>query len=182
MMQQIKTIDRINTSHKREKYMDVLWGAWVTEFKYNSEVYTGIDIIGAYDVIVKEKKNDFPFSIDLKAVIALQASVSEYKHAFNLALEIIDLDSSILFEDKEYLEVPEGDSPMRWYEYFEFNNVLIRKEGYYELSILVNQEQKQRIPLWVTVSKLSIIDEKNDVDIEMYPEDYQRLKDEGYKL
>ena len=61
--------------------------------------------------------------------------------------------------------------PYRWYEKHEFPFVTFREPAYYELSILINNEQKQVVPLWVIAPKSRTIDLENDSFTEEWSEE-----------
>jgi len=152
--------------------MDILWGAWVREIILNEKGQLA-DIIGIYDEIWKEKKGDFPFFTDLRVVLACQAEVAEFHQTFKATLNIIDLAGISILSVEELISINEGDSPFRWYVTYEFKDVEIPEPGYYELSILIEGQFKQRIPLWVITPKMIIHDPEKDSITESWPEDYQ---------
>jgi hypothetical protein len=138
---------------KGKKRMDVLWGAWAKQIRLE-EKQDSVDIIGIYENIWKPQRSDFPLTIDLQAIVAYQAYPSESNKIFKLTLTIVDIDASPIFSQDEVLTLSEViDTPYRWFEKYEFRNVVIKEPHYYELSILINQEQKQVIPLWVIAPK-----------------------------
>ena len=59
--------------------MDVLWGAWAKHIDLSEN---NVDIVGIYDVIWKHKRSDFPFIVDLRGIIAYQASLAEANKTF----------------------------------------------------------------------------------------------------
>ena len=157
--------------------MDVLWGAWVKQVNFGRE---SIDISGIYQVIWKEKKGDFPFIIDLHVILAYEALQAECDKKLNTTVEIIDQDAiNRIFQRNFYITVPQGDMPLRWYEDYVFENVEIREPGYYELIIFIENQCKQRVPLRVVAPKMMIIDEKNDIKTELWPEDLERWEKEN---
>jgi len=161
----------------RARPMDVLWGAWAKYIKLD-ERQQSIDIGGIHNEIWKRAKSDFPFITDLWAIVAYEASTAEYDGVFQITLEIIDLDAMHRIFSIEYgMTVPSGDSPFRWYADYELKNVEIKESGYYELSILVDGQFKQRIPLWVIAPKGSIENEEDGVTIEFWAEDYKHISD-----
>jgi len=127
----------------KEWKMEVLWGAWVKKVTREKEPPYSIDINGIYDTINKHVKGDFPFTINLKVILAFEAQASEQERIFKCTLRIIDLDARDIFAINDQIAIPNGDIPLRWYEDYEFNDVLFREPGYYELSILINDEQRQ---------------------------------------
>ena len=156
--------------------MDVLWGAWVKQVTYDEQSRT-FSFEGIYDTIYKREKFDYPFYTDLLVVLACQASPAEYDRTFNITLDLVDDDAiNHLVTQDEQITVPRGDSPQRWYEEFELKSVEIREPGQYSLSILIENQQKHAIPLWVVSPKMMIIDEEKDITTELWPEDYQGFK------
>jgi hypothetical protein len=156
--------------------MDVLWGAWIKQVNFDQWQRLA-DLIGIYDMIHKEKKSDFPFISDLHVILAYEASLAECTKSFKITLEIIDLDATHrIFELNGEITVPQGDMPLRWYEYYVLENVIIREPGYYELSVSIDGQSKQRVPLWVTAPKLWIMD--GDITTEMWDDDFERWKQE----
>jgi hypothetical protein len=155
------TITRTETI-KKTGTMEVLWGAWAKNVRFN-EQQRSTDIEGIYEQIFKDKRSDFPFIVDLLAVLHFEASIAEQDRTYQVALEIIDLDATTrILTDTEEIVVPKGDSPLRWYETFEIKNVEIQEPGYYELSILIDRQFKQRIPLWVLAPKRLTYDPISD--------------------
>lgn len=143
----------IQRYYHEAKPMDVLWGAWAKQVKLD-ERQQSVDIIGIYDEIWKEKRSDFPFVVDLRAIICYQASLAESNKTFKLTLTIVDIEATPIFSEDEVFTIPQiGDTPFRWFEEYELRNVEIREPHYYELSILINQQVKQIIPLWVIAPK-----------------------------
>jgi hypothetical protein len=158
--------------------MDVLWGAWIKDAKYNDENRT-FDFTGIYDQIWKDKKSDFPFVINLMAVLNIEASIVEFNKTYQITLEIIDLDAHHrLYTSTENLIVESGDTPFRWYDLYLFENIEFKEPGYYELSISINQQFKQRIPLWIIAPKLMLWEPEKDITTEMWPDDYDFEKNE----
>lgn len=143
----------------RKRPMDVLWGAWIKQARITRD-YT--DIIGIYDTIWKKKRSDFPLSVDLRVIVAYEASQVESEREFPLTLEIMDVDATPLLRYDTTVTPQVGDTPHRWYEEYEFKGVVIKEPAYYQLSILINQEEKQRIPLWVIAPKKLTWDPEND--------------------
>lgn len=159
--------------------MDVLWGAFVKDVVYNEKA-NSYDIHGIYDTIYKEKKSDYPFFVDLAAVIVFQAQQVEYERTYNLTLELIDIDGvNHIFELNDKIQVPSGDSPQRWYETYELKGVGFDEPNQYSLSIQIDGQQKQEIPLWVISPKGMIIDEKHDIKTEFWPEDLKQARKEN---
>lgn len=172
----IDKIKQIKSAYDKVKTMDVLWGAWVKQTTYDEQSRT-YSFEGIYDTIYKDKKADYPFYIDLLVILACQASPAEYDRTFTATLDLIDDDAiNHLAIQDEQITVPSGDSPQRWYEDFELKGVEIREPGQYSLSILIENQQKHAVPLWVVSSKMLITDEENDVTTELWAEDYKRLK------
>jgi len=158
------------TPLQRIKPMEVLWGAWVREAIYHDEQDTW-DFIGIYDYIRKHKRSDFPLTVNLQAVIAYQASVSESKRKFQLVLEILDLDKPIfsIIEDLKLVEF--ADPSIRWYETYKVENVIIREPGEYYLYILIDNQEKHRIPLRIEADKALIYNWEEDSTKEIWAED-----------
>ena len=128
--------------------------------------------------IYKDKKSDYPFYTDVLVVLACQASPAEYNRVFDTTLDLIDEDAiNHLITQNERITVPSGDSPQRWYEEFELKAIEIREPGQYSLSILIENQQKHAIPLWVVSPKMMIIDEEKDITTELWPEDYKGFKE-----
>jgi len=156
--------------------MDVLWGTWVKQVNYNpnQDNGEGIDIIGAYDTISKKVKNDFPFTIDLELILACQADQTEQEQTYHITLDFIDrFGINHLFVLTKSITIPSGDMPLRWYESYAFNDVLITEPDYYELQVLVARQFKQRIPLWIIAPKVVIYDPEKDSTTELWPEDWK---------
>ena len=66
----------------------------------------------------------------------------------------MDVDATPMFSEEDQLIVPLiGDPPYRWYQEFELHNVEIMEPDFYQLSILINGEEKQVIPLYVVAPK-----------------------------
>lgn len=161
------------TPIKRETItMEVLWGAWATEISDNPTVPNCFDVIGIYDQIYKLHRKDYPFSLDLTAIMSFEASQAEANKRFKINLEMIDLDGTVIFSYLDYVDVPKCDIPNRWYEDYKLSNVIFREPGYYELSILIDNQQKQRIPLWIIAYKASLINIEKDSYTEMWAEDF----------
>lgn len=157
--------------------LDVLWGAWVKNIRYSEERRTW-DFMGIYDTIWKQNKGDFPFTTELKFIISYQASIAEAKGKFKLSLELLDLDKPI-FSITQDLVLPEFlDADIRWYQDYKLENVIIKEPRQYWLYILVDGQEKHNIPLYVSVPKETIImDMENDVKVELWPEDHDRVID-----
>jgi len=153
---------------KNKKKMDVLWGAWVKEVNHTQNC---IDIIGIYDDIWKTKRGDFPFTVDLKALVAYQANSTESDKTFHRTLTIMDIDARPIFSDDSVMIIPTVlDTPYRWYEEYVLKGVVIKEPAYYQLSILINQEEKQVIPLRVLAPKRMIWNPEDDSTIEEWIE------------
>ena len=171
MMQQVKTIDRIHTSHKREKPMDVLWGAWIEDFNVNED--NSLDITGIYDEIYKKKKADYPFTIDLQVVVAYRVTdPSERGHIYNLTFDFRDQYGAIhIFEMNDQIIVPEDDIPHTFYESYEFKDIEIKEPDLYMLAILLDKHIKLPIPLWIVSPKAG------SFNTEMWFEDWNPNKE-----
>ncbi len=154
----------------RIRPMDVLWGAWVKNVKIDQRQQS-IDIIGIYDEIRRGGRSDFPFTIDLLAIVAYEASLSEANKTFQLTLEILDLDKPI-FSITEDLILPNFlDAKIRWYQDYYIENVVIREPSDYLLYILVNGQEKQTIPLHVYGLQAIKYDYVRDATTKMWEED-----------
>jgi hypothetical protein len=177
-VQQILTTARIHTSYKREKPMDVLWGAWVKQVVYSDSLPETIDIKGIYDTIRKNKKSDYPFSMNLQVVLVYQAHLSESGKDYNISLGMIDIDAVPLLSIEDIITVPEfsDERVIRWYQDYKFHSVVIKQPGYYELSISVNNEHRQHIPLLVDSPKAVDMDKliKYDIYEERWIEDVDK--------
>jgi len=159
--------------------MDVLWGAWIRQINLDQHQQL-VDIIGIYHIIHKENKSDFPLITDLHVILAFEATLAECTKTFKITLEIIDLDATHrIFELNGEIVVPEGDMPLIWYEDYVLENVIIREPAYYELSVSIDNQFKQRVPLWVTAPKMWIMN--GDITTEMWGEDYEYWKQEYEK-
>jgi len=163
------TIIAQKTSRYRTKLMDVLWGAWARDVikKPNSDE---ISILSIYDTIRKGGKKDFPFTVDLLAIVAYRTYPIEYQQVFKVTLKMLDLDMTPIFAQNEQIQVPTMDELM-WYETYELKGVEIREPGVYELNVLVNDDRKQYIPLHVLADKAMILDLENDSYEEKWLED-----------
>ena len=154
--------------------MDVLWGAWIKQLDYDEGLHY-INIIGIYDIIDKWRKSDYPFTTDLKVVLACQGYPSEYGHQKEISLVMWDIDATELYSQSFSLEVPTlfGESKVRWYETYELSGIVFGAPGYYELGILVNGEEKQNIPLQIMSGKMVDLDKfiKHDIYEERWFED-----------
>lgn len=137
---------------QRIRPMDVTWAAWVRDINYNPEQHTW-DFIGIYDTISKHNKSDFPFSVDLQLIVSYTAKLPESKKTFNLKLEILDLDKPI-FSIEENIVLPEFlDKDIQWYQDYKIENVVFKEPGDYFLYILVDNQEKQSVPLHIHVPK-----------------------------
>lgn len=153
----------------RRKPVDVLWGAWVEDVKFAEN---SLDIKGIYENVWRKRRSDFPLILDLIAVVAYQAERSESHKTFKRTLQIIDIDGSLIFEINKRITLPEIiDTPYRWYEKHELPFVTIKEPHYYELSILINNEQKQVVPLWVLAPKTLIWNPEDDSTLEEWPDE-----------
>ena len=165
----------------REEQMDVLWGAWVKQIEFD-EWNQPESITGIYDTIWKEKKSDFPFITDLHVVLAYEAAMSESDKIFKVTLEIIDLDATNrIFLTEDNIVIPKGDIPLRWYKDYIFEGVIVREPNYYELSISIEQQYKQHIPLWIIAPKAIVIDEENDITTDVEFQDLLKKVDNAKK-
>lgn len=165
------TITTIQNRHRKVKPTEVLWGAWVDFAGYDEETKS-YDFEGIYDTISKKGKEDFPFIVDLKLVMQCQADVAEFNQEYVITLDFIGrYGIKHIFKVDRELPVYESDIPYRWYEYYEFNNILIPEPDYYELLISIEKQFEQRIPLWVVAPKMILIDEETGSTTEMWPED-----------
>ena len=161
----------------RTEPMEALWGAWTKQVVFRPK-HGSIDITGIYDNIHKEKKNDFPFTVDLRVIIAFQADKAEIENTYKIKLDLIDRYAiNHLFILQKEVTVFDGDVPIRWYESYYFENVEFREPDYYELLVSIDNQFKQRIPLWVTAPKLMMLDLDKDITTEMWPEDSDLFKD-----
>lgn len=158
----------MRTFRKRGAFMQVLWGAWARDVQYNGRESIGhsIDIIGIHDNIYYGSYSAFPIVVNLKAVVSYQAEQSEFNRTINQTLEILDLDGSAIFSQDWQLPIHEGDSPFRWYEVYDLQNIRFREPGQYELYILVNGEQRYSIPLWIITPKATYEDEERGIKVE----------------
>lgn len=163
------------------KSMDILWAAWVTDFAENHTVPSGIDIVGIYDAIDKNGKADFPFTVDLKIVLAYRVMNSvDFNQIYPISFDFRDQwGANIIFQMNDQLKIIEGTIPVQLYESYKFNKVTIREPGLYWLSILINGRVETTIPLRVIADRLSVIDLKRGIDIEMWPEDYEDFLKRG---
>lgn len=154
---------------RKVKTMDVLWGAWIKNFTYDGK-NDFLDILGIYDTIYLKHKRDYPHITDLRVVIALQAFPSEYNQVKKLSLKIIDIDGQNLIAIDNQITVPElgGVTKLRWYEDYTLENVIFREPGYYELGILINDDEKQNVPLWVHSPKMLIVNPEDDSTLEKW--------------
>lgn len=149
--------------------MDVLWGAWVEDVNF---ARNSLDIQGIYENVWRKRRSDFPLILDLTAVVAYQAEGSESHKTLKRTLQIIDVDGSLIFEINSDITLPEIiDTPYRWYERHVFPFVVIKEPHYYELSILINQEQKQVIPLWVLAPKTLTWNPEDDSTLEEWSDE-----------
>lgn len=165
--------------HGEVDVMRVLWGAWAKEIVYDEEA-DEYSFIGIYDTIHKEKRSDYPFYTDLMVVIAYYAPVAEYGLPFDITLSLINYDASYqLFKQQDTIVVPQGDSPNRWYEWFELQGVGFDNPGQYSLSVLVNNREEHSIPLWVVSPKGVTWDEKRGTKTEFWAEDFKHLREDG---
>lgn len=152
---------------RKRKTMEVLWGAWAKRVDLDENE---INVIGIYDVIYKQKRSDFPFTVDLLGVIVYQSSIAEVDKIYSRELTIMGLDAP-MFSEEDQLTVPiVGDPPYRWYEEFELHNVEIREPGNYQLSVLINGEEKQIIPLWIVAPKMISHNREDDSTTEEWSE------------
>lgn len=161
----------------KTKPMNVMWGAWLKEATYDqdSREYT---FKGIYDVIFKRNKDDYPFTTDLLIVLALQSFPIESGKSYDLQLAIQDLDGSILFSLDDKIQMPETDnSQERWYISYELNDAVIEQPGYYELNVIINQESRHQIPLWVISPK--VVDLTKLLEEDIYEERWWEDFDKG---
>jgi hypothetical protein len=159
--------------------MDILWGAWVKQVDYDEQA-RAYSFIGVFDTIYKEHKAEYPFYVDLLAILACQASPAKYNQTFGVTFDLIDEDAiNHLVTQDEIITVPAGDSPQRWYEQFELKRVEIDEPGQYSLSMLVEHQQKHAIPLWVISPKGMTVDDGKGIVKEFWAEDFERLRDAG---
>lgn len=143
----------------RAKLMDVLWGAWIKQLTYVPESRS-INIEGIYEDIYKQSIKDYPFTINLRAVIAYRAFRAESGQTYDVELKLLDVDGSDIISLRSAIDIPEVDyTEQRWYEDYELDNVEIEEPGYYELSICINKEIKKVVPLWVVTPKEYELDE-----------------------
>ena len=146
--------------------MDVLWGAWCKTVTWNKDY--SLDIVGIYEDIMLEGRADFPHKTNLNVIISYQAQRAEQGRAIKQTLIIRDLDGSSIFEQDWMLSIPQGDTPLRWYETYDLENITFKEPGYYELTVLVNGDAKQIIPLNVNATKVMMWDEERDMTIEAW--------------
>ena len=169
----------VKTDFGKTTVMDILWGAWVKQVAYDEQLRT-YNFEGIYDTIYKDKKSDYPFYISLRVILACQAHPSEYDQTFKVLLDLIDYDAiNHLVTQDEMIEVPRGDSPQRWYEDYELKDIEVEEPGYYQLSVLVENQEKQIVPLWVVCPKGITWDEENGTVTEFWAEDFKHVKDQG---
>jgi hypothetical protein len=169
-MANVKMMPPIPFRRRGEKIMDVLWGAWAKQVRLD-ERQDSVDIIGIYENIWKSKRSDFPFAIDLRAVVAYQANFAESNKTYQRTLTIMDVDATPIFTEDAVMTIPPvGDTPYRWYEEYEFRGVFIKEPAYYQLSVLINQEEKQVIPLWVIAPKQITVNLEDDSTTEEWAE------------
>ena len=157
--------------------MDVLWGAWATIVLIDDGRLQGIE--GVYDTISKGGKWDFPFTTDLRLIVCYQSYAVEYAREYEITLEMQDLDGASLFNSKEVVQGASVDTEVRWYEHYLLENVTFNQPGYYELNILVNDERRQHVPLWIHANRGILINEEEDSVKEMWVEDMLKGKDTG---
>jgi hypothetical protein len=164
---------------QREEAMDVLWGAWVKQVRFHRQTYS-VDVLGIYEVIEKEKKADFPFLVDLKAVFAFSvANEVELGQSYTLSFDLTDKYAVYHpFTMNQQISVPKGDLPMRWYQPFTFSNVLIKEPVVHYLYVSIERQFKFSMPLWILAPKLMVIDDERDITTEMWPEDWEEWKRE----
>ncbi len=155
--------------------MQVLWGAWVHSFVEHAKHPYTIDINGIYGYIYKEKKSDFPFIVDLRAVLAFQVTNNaEMGRKYKITLDFRDkFGIDILFQSTKQIHIDEGDLPLRWYSHFFIRNVEIKEPDDYLLNIYINEEFKQFVPLSVIAPKLATYDPEKDITTNMWPEDFE---------
>lgn len=163
--------------------MDILWGAWAKEVTYGDDLLVR-DIKGIYNTIWKKAKSDFPFSADLHVILVYQASRVEWNRAFKITLEIIDQDAiTRIFATDVNIIVPQGDMPLRWYEDYEFKNVIIEQPGYYELNISIERQYNQHVPLWIEAPKKQIISgDGREISPYLWSEDLEQWKKENWEI
>lgn len=174
-MQQLKTIDRIHTSHieERPEPMDVLWGAWVKKCKYSPETDT-YDFVGIYDRIVKDGKRDFPFKVDLQLIVAYRVlDPIERGQIYPLTFDFKDKTAIIeIFKMNDQVAVPKWDMPIHFYQNYIFKDIEIQDTNLYYLTISLDGRYKLAVPLLVDAPKMMIYDPEEDSTKEMWAEDF----------
>lgn len=158
----------------KEWRMQVMWGAWVKKAIIRRKHPFTVDIQGIYEQIWKHEKADFPFSVDLTLLLVYQiTNRAEFGQVYKLALDFRDkYGIDCLFRSIQPMQLPEGDLPVRWYETYAINNVVIKQPDDYAMNIYINQEFKQLIPLWVIAPKVMTWDDATGTTTEMWPEEF----------
>ena len=171
--------DRIRHPEKKVNIMDIPWGAWVNELKYDEQSNT-YDVMGIYDTITRAHKSDYPFHIDLRVALACYATPAERDLSFKVTLLLTDMDAIVhLYKAEGQLEVPEGDIPKWWYEAFDLEAVEFAEPGRYFLHVLIDNQEKQSIPLWIEGNTGIAWDDENRTETKFWAEDYKKLHDDG---
>jgi hypothetical protein len=162
---------------RKTESMEVLWGAWIKQARFHRK-QRAIDIVGIYDEIWKEGKSDFPFITDLQVILAFRVvDIVEVGQTYEITFDLRDkYGIEQLLSNIQKIIVPDGDFPLWWYDTFPLSNVLIREPGLYGLSISIERQFKQHIPLWVLAPKVMMIDNGAEMWIEDWLE--QRGKKE----
>ena len=165
----------------RAKPMDVLWGAWIKDFRDDPSGFRAFDIIGIYDIISKKGKADFPFVVDLRVVLAYRVTdESEFGRIYKLTFDFRDrFGVNQVFKMEDQINASEGDIPVQVYETYEFKNVTIKEPDLYKLSVLLDGHFVLSIPLWVIAPKMTLWDTEKDITTELWPEDYDDYKNKG---
>lgn len=163
---------------RRLEAMDVLWGAWVKQVKFSKH---STDILGVYDEIWLKGKTDLPLITDLNLVLAFNvANTAELGQDYEITLDLGDKFGIYHpFKTMYYITVPEGDLPVRWYQPFNFENVLIREPNLYFLNVSIERQFKLAIPLWVIARKVMMYDPEKDSTTEFWPEDWDDFLHKG---
>ncbi len=169
------TTIRITEPIRKTESMEVLWGAWIKQAKFHKK-QQAIDVVGIYDEIWKEGKSDFPFITDLQVILAFRVvDRVEVGQTYQIAFDLRDeYGIEQLFYDTQKIVVPDGDFPLWWYDIFPLRNMLIREPGLYGLSISIERQFKQHIPLWILAPKVIRVDD----GAEMWIEDWLEQRDE----